>query len=87
MNKLYIGTSTKGHMLELKVFSGDGTPQSWKDYLFLTLIDTPANRIIATNWRDKIIEDICNSTHIFDPTNTIQPTDFYNYKRSFENQL
>ena len=76
MGRFYLSEDHTGHFLDTTLYYWQHNSGNWASYLYLDLLDTPENRVIAENWRDAIFEAIAH-------VHRINPNKFLDYKQSF----
>lgn len=92
MGKYYLTTTYSGHFKTLKVKYSNDLNGNWDEYMW---IDAPkndkSNKKKAEIWRDDVINAICSASqmhnaHMGSKANTLNPSDFINFRKDFDNQ-
>ena len=92
MKRYYLTEWRQGHITTLKVDKKDiVSTTNWDDSVYLDLPDSQNSDIIACQWRDNVIEAICNasipfSAQINNLRTPITTNGFISYGKPFDAQ-
>lgn len=92
MGRYFLTTETNGYLRTLKVLYSDNNNCYWDDNIsFDCPTDTQINRLRACDWRDEVIEAICQASQSFNSRmgnnlTLITPSDFKYYKVPYDEQ-